>query len=102
MKLLRKGSELFLKIIVIGRGGGIINPTDPHFGLGGYSLPNKKSRDQDEKSGVMAPSVSPKKSRGTKTFKTAVAVKPFWKNGVPKCKEGFSYDFKRKLCVKIK
>lgn len=28
--------------------------------------------------------------------------KPFWSNGKPKCKKGFRYDFKRKLCVKIK
>jgi len=26
--------------------------------------------------------------------------KPFWSNGKPKCRKGYRYDFKRKMCVK--
>jgi hypothetical protein len=40
-----------------------------------------------------------KPSRPTRSGQTS---KPFWSNGKPKCKKGFRYDFKRKLCVKIK
>lgn len=65
-----------------------------------------QSPSQDEKSGASAPSVKPKTlggnrkpSRPTRSGKTS---KPFWSNGKPKCKKGFRYDFKRKLCVKIK
>jgi len=50
--------------------------------------------------------VEAKISRGTKSSRTAAAAaansKPFWSKGKPKCKKGFRYDFKRKLCVKIK
>ena len=64
-----------------------------------------KSRSQDEKSGFTNPPVKPKTLRGNKTFKTGSSgqtSKPFWSQGKPKCKKGFRYDFKRKLCVKIK
>ncbi len=27
-------------------------------------------------------------------------LKPFWSNGKPKCRKGYRYDFKRKMCVK--
>jgi len=40
-----------------------------------------------------------KPSRRASPGKTS---KPFWANGKPKCKKGFRYDYKRKLCVKIK
>ena len=38
-----------------------------------------------------------KSSRGAKSPQT---LKPFWSNGKPKCREGYRYDFKRKMCVK--
>lgn len=38
-----------------------------------------------------------KSSRGVKSPQT---LKPFWRNGKPKCRVGYRYDFKRKLCVK--
>ena len=49
--------------------------------------------------------VQAKISRGTKPSKptrSGSTSKPFWSSGKPKCKKGFRYDFKRKLCVKIK
>ncbi len=64
-----------------------------------------QSRGQDRKSGTSVSSVLPKTSRGTKPSRRASpgkTSKPFWSNGKPKCKKGFRYDFKRKLCVKIK
>ena len=27
-------------------------------------------------------------------------LKPFWSDGKPKCRKGYRYDFKRKMCVK--
>lgn len=46
----------------------------------------------------------PKTRGGTKSSRAAKSapstVKPFWSNGKPKCREGYRYDFKRKLCVK--
>ena len=36
------------------------------------------------------------------SIRSGQTSKPFWSNGKPKCKKGFRYDFKRKLCVKIK
>ena len=30
----------------------------------------------------------------------AQTLKPFWSNGKPKCRKGYRYDFKRKMCVK--
>ena len=77
------------------------------FGLPGklLELEQIKSRDQDGKLGVSTPSVPPRTSRGTKPSKptrSGSTSKPFWDSGKPKCKKGFRYDFKRKLCVKIK
>ncbi|AXH79505.1 MAG: hypothetical protein [Circular genetic element sp.] len=107
----------------IDEAAGVVSLTSPSVGLTSGALlkqgifydPGKldpysiglprKSRSQDEKSGASAPSVKPKTLRGTKTFKTGSSgqtSKPFWANGKPKCKKGFRYDFKRKLCVKIK
>ena len=88
--------------------------------FGGYLLPGSsiglmaggylydklsKSRGQDRKSGTSVSPVLPKTPRGTKPSRRASpgkTSKPFWANGKPKCKKGFRYDFKRKLCVKIK
>jgi len=38
-----------------------------------------------------------KSSRGAKSPQT---LKPFWSEGKPKCRKGYRYDFKRKMCVK--
>jgi hypothetical protein len=42
-------------------------------------------------------SVAPKSSRAAGAAQT---LKPFWSNGKPKCRKGYRYDFKRKMCVK--
>jgi len=66
---------------------------------------HEKSRGQHGKSGSSGPSVPAKTPRGTKPSRRASpgkTSKPFWSNGKPKCKKGFRYDYKRKLCVKIK
>ncbi len=68
-----------------------------------------ESLTQDEKPGISMPLVKPKTVSGnnkplrpdSKTS-SGQTSKPFWVNGKPKCKKGFRYDFKRKLCVKIK
>ena len=57
----------------------------------------KQSTVQDKKSGVSTPSVLPKTAVGN--FSSS---KPYWVHGKPKCKTGFRYDFKRRLCIKIK
>jgi hypothetical protein len=65
-----------------------------------------ESRSQDEKSRPSGRSVKPKTLRGnskpSRPVSSGQTSKPFWANGKPKCKKGFRYDFKRKLCVKIK
>jgi hypothetical protein len=57
----------------------------------------KQSTVQDKKSGRSRSSVLPKTAVGNSSTR-----KPFWVNGKPKCKSGFRYDFKRRLCIKIK
>lgn len=51
------------------------------------------------------PGVQVPKTRGgtTKSSRApggAQTLKPFWSNGKPKCRKGYRYDFKRKMCVK--
>ncbi len=77
------------------------------YGFTGYYIQElSQSRSQDEKSGISMPSVKPKTLRGnnkpSRPVSSGQTSKPFWANGKPKCKKGFRYDFKRKLCVKIK
>ena len=52
-----------------------------------------KSPSQDLKSKTAVFPVEPKTLGGNLTFK------PFWHNGKPKCKKGYRYDYKRRLCV---
>ena len=82
----------------------------PFPGLGMVALGElysriKKSPSQDRKSGTSVSPVLPKTLGGTKPSRRArpgSTSKPFWSNGKPKCRKGFRYDYKRKLCVKIK
>ena len=79
-------------------------PTFGGIGIG-LLLDRLQSRGQDRKSGTSVSPVLPKTPRGTKPSRptrSGSTSKPFWANGKPKCKKGFRYDFKRKLCVKIK
>jgi hypothetical protein len=63
----------------------------------------KESPRQDMTSAPGAGQI-PKTRGGTKSSRAAKSAprtsKPFWSNGQPKCREGYRYDFKRKLCVK--
>lgn len=63
----------------------------------------KESPRQDMTSVIVAGQL-PKTRGGTRSSRAAKSapstVKPFWSNGKPKCREGYRYDFKRKMCVK--
>jgi hypothetical protein len=112
---------VFVGGVMLTRGGSLVSPrtvTSLISGSGFFYDPGKldpssvrlygslQSRSQDEKSGALAPSVKPKTLRGnskpSRPTRSGQTSKPFWANGKPKCKKGFRYDFKRKLCVKIK
>lgn len=62
----------------------------------------KKSPRQDTL--TSAPDVRVPKTRGgtksSRGAKSPQTLKPFWSNGKPKCRKGYRYDFKRKMCVK--
>jgi hypothetical protein len=55
---------------------------------------SSKSSPQDRKSGRSRSSVLPKTGGGNKKF-----IGAFWVKGKPKCKKGYTYDFRRKMCV---
>jgi len=117
---------VFIGAVLSSRGGSLVAPNnvlssiskegiyyDPakvdmtSFGITGYYMKQQleQSRGQDGKSGVSTSSVPPKTPRGTKPSRptrSGSTSKPFWSKGKPKCKKGFRYDYKRKLCVKIK
>jgi len=117
---------VFAGSLLLSRGGSLVMPNniiaaslgtgvyyDPgkvdltSFGVVGYYLQQQiESRSQDEKSGTQVLPVKPKTLRGnnkpSRPVSSGQTSKPFWANGKPKCKKGFRYDFKRKLCVKIK
>jgi hypothetical protein len=116
----------FVAAVLLSRGGSLVAPNnvissilkegiyyDPgkvdmtSFGITGYYMKQQleQSRGQDGKLGGVPPSVPPKTPRGTKPsrpIRSGLTSKPFWSKGKPKCKKGFRYDYKRKLCVKIK
>jgi len=77
------------------------------YGVTGYYLKqlqeNAKSPGQDATSPVISGGQGPKKPGGTissRGAKSPQTLKPFWSNGKPKCRKGYRYDFKRKMCVK--
>jgi hypothetical protein len=68
-----------------------------------YFLSRKKSPGQDMTLSGSPGRQIPKTLGGTKSSRVAGAaqtLKPFWSNGKPKCRKGYRYDFKRKMCVK--
>ena len=85
--------------------------------FGGYTFPGsslgliglsmiydhfRESPRQDVTSATSA-GQTPKTRGGTKSSraaKSAQTLKPFWSDGKPKCRKGYRYDFKRKMCVK--
>ena len=50
----------------------------------------------------VGPGIRPRPIKPSRPGSPGQTFKPFWTQGKPKCKKGFRYDFKRKLCVKIK
>jgi hypothetical protein len=58
------------------------------------STGSSKSSGQDRKSGRPRSSVLPKTPGGNKIFLSA-----YWVKGKPKCKKGYTYNFRRKMCV---
>lgn len=59
---------------------------------------NKKSPSQDALTfGKLSRSRGPKTLGDTSEFTSA-----FWINGKPKCRKGYRYDFRRKMCRLIK
>jgi len=80
---------------------GYVDPSSYSYYVRNYSRSIKSPR-QDMTS---TPGVGqiPKTRGGTKSSRAAGAaqtLKPFWSNGKPKCRKGYRYDFKRKMCVK--
>ena len=81
------------------------------YGIAGYiALEHAKLRKSSGQDMTSAPGVGqiPKKPDGTKSSRggksgstrSPQTLKPFWSNGKPKCRKGYRYDFKRKVCVK--
>ena len=67
-----------------------------------FILSRKESPRQDTLTSTPGVRV-PKTRGGTKSSRApggAQTLKPFWSNGKPKCRKGYRYDFKRKMCVK--
>ncbi len=75
------------------------------YGATGYymlKLQQEQSLRQDTLTSTPGVQV-PKTRSGTKSSRAAGAaqtLKPFWSDGLPKCRKGYRYDFKRKMCVK--
>jgi len=86
--------------------GGNLLPFPTIGGLGlGYII--KQLQSSGGKDGKMPgrpvpPVLPPRPIKPSRRASPGQTSKPFWSNGKPKCKKGFRYDFKRKLCVKIK
>ncbi|AXQ65314.1 MAG: hypothetical protein [Circular genetic element sp.] len=64
---------------------------------------SRGGRDAKPVSGqLVGPVLRPRQIKPSRPVSSGQTSRPFWANGKPKCKKGFRYDFKRKLCVKIK
>lgn len=75
---------------------------DPNSAIPFHGSIFGKSPRQDVTSATSA-GQTPKTRGGTKSSRGAKSpqtLKPFWSNGKPKCRKGYRYDFKRKMCVK--
>jgi hypothetical protein len=118
---------VFAGSLLLSRGGSLVMPNniiaafsgtgvyyDPgkvdytSFGVAGYYLQQQlESRGgMDAKPGTevppVGPGIRPRPIKPSRPVSSGQTSKPFWASGKPKCKKGFRYDFKRKLCVKIK
>ena len=72
------------------------------LGLLYQQLQSRGGRDAKQALPPVAPGRRPRPIKPSRRVSPGQTSKPFWSNGKPKCKKGFRYDFKRKLCVKIK
>ena len=77
------------------------------YGVTGYYLQQLQEKGKSPSQDMTLPGSPgrqiPKTLGGTKSFRGAKSpqtLKPFWSNGKPKCRKGYRYDFKRKMCVK--
>jgi len=86
--------------------GGNLLPFPTIGGIGlGYLIKHLQSsggKDGKMPGRPVPPVLSPRPIKPSRRASPGQTSKPFWANGKPKCKKGFRYDFKRKLCVKIK
>ena len=86
--------------------GGHLLPIPSLLGIAGSAIWNKyKSRGRRDSKPVIAPvepGRRPRPSRPSRPTSSGQTSKPFWSSGKPKCKKGYRYDFRRKLCVKIR
>lgn len=78
---------------------GVINPDSliPFSGMLKKQSPRQDTLTSTSDDRVPKTRGGTKSSRGAKSPQT---LKPFWSNGKPKCRKGYRYDFKRKMCVK--
>jgi hypothetical protein len=68
-----------------------------------FGMPRIKQSPRQDVTSATSAGQTPKTRGGTKSSraaKSAPTLKPFWSNGKPKCRKGYRYDFKRKMCVK--
>jgi hypothetical protein len=76
------------------------------YGVTGYYLKQLQEKGKSPRQDTLTstPDVRVPKTRGgtksSRGAKSPQTLKPFWSNGKPKCRKGYRYDFKRKMCVK--
>jgi len=102
-KLIRGGMSA--KQIARMYGGNLLPfPTIGGLGLGYIIKQLQSSGGKDGKlpSRPVPPVLPPRPIKPSRRASPGKTSKPFWANGKPKCKKGFRYDYKRKLCVMIK
>ena len=76
------------------------------YGVTGYYLKQLQEKGKSPRQDTLTstPDVRVPKTRGgtksSRGAKSPQTLKPFWSEGKPKCRKGYRYDFKRKMCVK--
>ena len=81
---------------------GSVDPSSYSYYVRNYSRSIKSPRQDMTLSGSPGRQI-PKTPGGTRSSRApggAQTLKPFWSNGKLKCRKGYRYDFKRKMCVK--
>lgn len=79
-------------------------PTFAGIGVGllAQHLQSSGGKDGKMPDRPVPPVLPPRPIKPSRRASPGKTSKPFWSEGKPKCKKGFRYDYKRKLCVKIK